>query len=309
MWKYTLKRLFWAIITVWVIITLTFIIMKIIPGNPFAREGPMPEAVYNNLQRHYNLDKPEIVQYGLYLKSVLQFDFGPSMKTKSITVNDYIRKGFPVSLHLGVQALLIAIIFGLILGVIAALNRNRWPDYSSMVLAIIGLSVPNFVLATFLIYYVAVQWDLLPVATWKSWSHTILPSIALAMMPMAYIARLMRSSMLEVMSQDYILTAKAKGLTGSIIIIKHAIRNAILPVVTVLGILTANLVTGSFIIEHIFGIPGMGEMFVKSIFSRDYPVILGSTIFYSIILIALILIVDIAYTLIDPRIKITRESS
>lgn len=309
MWKYTLKRLFWAIITVWVIITLTFIIMKIIPGNPFAKEGPMPPAVYNNLQRHYNLDKPEIVQYGLYLKSVLQFDFGPSMKTKSITVNDYIQKGFPVSLHLGLQALLVAITFGLILGVIAALNRNRWPDYSAMVLAIIGLSVPNFVLATFLIHYVAVQWDLLPVATWKSWSHTILPSIALAMMPMAYIARLMRSSMLEVMSQDYILTAKAKGLSGGVIIIKHAIRNAILPVVTVLGILTANLVTGSFIVEHIFGIPGMGEMFVKSIFSRDYPVILGSTIFYSIVLIALIFVVDIAYTWIDPRIKITRESS
>ncbi|RWR12900.1 ABC transporter permease [Siminovitchia fortis] len=309
MWKYTLNRLFWAIITVWVIITLTFIIMKIIPGNPFAREGAMPPAVYNNLQRHYNLDKPEIVQYGHYLKSVLQFDFGPSMKTKSISVNDYIKKGFPVSLHLGLQALLIAVAFGLILGVIAALYRNRWPDYSSMVLAIIGLSVPNFVFATFLIYYVAVQWELLPVATWKSWAHTILPSIALAMMPMAFIARLMRSSMLEVMSQDYILTAKAKGLARSVIILKHAIRNAILPVVTVLGILTANLVTGSFIVEFIFGIPGMGEMFVKSIFNRDYPVILGSTIFYSIILIGLIFIVDIAYTWIDPRIKITRESS
>ncbi|RST72239.1 ABC transporter permease [Siminovitchia acidinfaciens] len=309
MFKYTLNRLFWAIITVWVIITLTFIIMKIIPGNPFAKEGPMPPAVYNNLQHHYNLDKPEIVQYGLYLKSVLQFDFGPSMKSKSITVNDYIQKGFPISLHLGLQALVIAIAFGLILGVIAALNRNRWPDYSSMILAIVGLSIPNFVLATFLIHYVAVEWKLLPVATWKSWAHTILPSIALAMMPMAYIARLMRSSMLEVMSQDYILTAKAKGLSGSVIIIKHAIRNAILPVVTVLGILTANLVTGSFIIEHIFGIPGMGEMFVKSIFSRDYPVILGSTIFYSIILVSLIFIVDIAYTWIDPRIKITRESS
>ncbi|GIN20826.1 MAG TPA: ABC transporter permease [Bacillus bacterium] len=309
MWKYTLNRLFWAIVTVWVIITLTFIIMKIIPGNPFAKEGPMPPAVYNNLQRHYNLDKPEIVQYGNYLKSVLQLDFGPSMKSKSITVNDYIKKGFPVSLHLGLQALLIAVTFGLILGVIAALNRNRWPDYTSMVLAIIGLSVPNFVLATFLIHYVAVQWELLPVATWKSWAHTILPSIALAMMPMAFIARLMRSSMLEVMNQDYILTAKAKGLSGSVIIIKHAIRNAILPVVTVLGILTANLVTGSFIVEYIFGIPGMGEMFVKSIFNRDYPVILGSTIFYSIILIGLVFIVDIAYTWIDPRIKIARESS
>jgi ABC-type dipeptide/oligopeptide/nickel transport system permease component len=307
MWKYTLKRLLWAILTVWLIITLTFIIMKIIPGNPFAKEGVMPPAVYDNLQRHYNLDKPEIVQYGLYLKSLLQLDFGPSMKSSSLTVNDYIKKGFPVSLHLGIQALLIAVTFGLILGVIASLNRNTWPDYASMVIAIIGISVPNFVLATFLIHYVAVEWKLLPVATWKSWAHTILPSISLAVMPMAYIARLMRSSMLEVMSQDYIITARSKGLANSTVVLKHAIRNAILPVVTVLGILTANLVTGSFIIEHIFGIPGMGEMFVKSVFDRDYPVILGSTIFYSAILIFLIFIVDIAYTWIDPRIRIAKE--
>lgn len=309
MWKYTLKRFMWAVLTLWVIITITFIIMKFIPGNPFAKEGPMPPAVYNNLQRHYHLDKPEIVQYGMYLKALVQLDFGPSMKSQSLTVNDYIKKGFPVSLHLGLQALLIAVTLGLVLGVIASLNRNRWPDYLSMMLAIIGISVPSFILATFLINYVAVEWRLLPVATWKSWSHTILPSISLAMMPMAYIARLMRSSMLEVMNQDYILTAKAKGLARSAVIIKHAIRNAILPVVTVLGILTANLVTGSFIIEHIFGIPGMGEMFVKSIFNRDYSVILGSTIFYSAILIFLIFIVDIAYTWIDPRIKVTGESS
>ncbi|HEY4554403.1 MAG TPA: ABC transporter permease [Bacillaceae bacterium] len=308
MWKYTLKRLMWAVLTLWVIITLTFIIMKVIPGNPFAKEGAMPPAVYKNLQRHYNLDKPEMVQYGLYLKSLLQLDLGPSMKSQSLTVNDYIKKGFPVSLHLGLQALTIAIAFGLILGVIASLNRNRWPDYLAMILAIIGISVPSFILATFLINYVAVEWRLLPVATWKSWAHTILPSISLAMMPMAYIARLMRSSMLEVMNQDYILTAKAKGLARSTVIIKHAIRNAILPVVTVLGILTANLVTGSFIIEHIFGIPGMGEMFVKSIFNRDYSVILGSTVFYSAILVFLIFIVDIAYTWIDPRIKYARES-
>ncbi|MEK3890152.1 ABC transporter permease [Bacillus sp. FSL K6-3431] len=308
MWKYTLKRLLWAILTLWVIITITFIIMKIIPGNPFAREGAMPPAVYANLQRHYHLDKSEIVQYGLYLKSLIQLDFGPSMKSQSLTVNDYIKKGFPVSLHLGLQALVIAVTFGLILGVIASLNRNRWPDYLSMVVAIIGISVPSFILATFLIQYFAVEWKLLPVATWKSWAHTVLPSISLSLMPLAYIARLMRSSMLEVMNQDYILTAKAKGLARSTVIIKHAIRNAILPVVTVLGILTANLVTGSFIIEHIFGIPGMGEMFVKSIFNRDYSVILGSTIFYSAILILLILIVDIAYTWIDPRIKVTGES-
>lgn len=309
MWKYTLKRFMWAIVTIWVIITVTFFIMKVIPGDPFAQDGGLPPIVQKNLHAHYNLDKPEIVQYGMYLKSILQFDFGPSMKHRSITVNDYIKKGFPVSLHLGLQALSIAIAFGLILGVIAALYQNKWPDYVSMIIAIIGISVPNFILATFLINYVAVQWNLLPVATWKSWSHTILPTISLAMMPLAYIARLMRSSMLEVMSQDYILTAKAKGLKQSTIIIKHAIRNAILPVVTVLGILMTNLVTGSFIVEYIFGIPGMGDMFVTSIFNRDYSVILGSTIFYSAILIFLIFIVDVAYTWIDPRIKITKESS
>ncbi|MFD6441366.1 ABC transporter permease, partial [Peribacillus sp. NPDC060186] len=201
----------------------------------------------------------------------------------------------------------IAIFFGLILGVVASLKRNKWPDYLSMVIAIVGISVPNFILATILINYFAIKWHIFPVATWATWQHTILPSIALSMMPLAFIARLMRTSMLEVMGQDYILTAKAKGLKRSGIIIKHAIRNALLPIITILGILTANIVTGSFIIERIFGIPGMGDMFVKGISNRDYPVILGSTIVYSAVLILLIFIVDIAYTLIDPRIKVTGE--
>ncbi|GIN86049.1 dipeptide transport system permease protein DppB [Heyndrickxia sporothermodurans] len=308
MLKYSLKRLLWAVVTIWAVITITFIIMHSIPGNPFAKEGTMPEAVLNNLKAYYNLDKPKIVQYFLYIKGLLHLDFGPSIKSQSITVNDYIRNGFPISLHLGLQAMVIAIPFGLFFGVIAALYKNRWPDYFSMILAIIGISVPSFILATILINYFAIEWKIFPVATWKSWAHTVLPSVALAVSPMAYIARLMRSSMLEVLGQDYILTAKAKGLGKSMILIKHAIRNAILPVTTVLGILIANVVTGSFIIENIFGIPGMGEMFVKSIFNRDYPVILGSTVFYSAILIFLIFIVDIAYTWIDPRIKVTGES-
>jgi oligopeptide transport system permease protein/dipeptide transport system permease protein len=176
-----------------------------------------------------------------------------------------------------------------------------------MIIAIVGISVPNFILATILINYFAIKWNIFPVATWATWQHTILPSIALSMMPLAFIARLMRTSMLEVMGQDYILTAKAKGLKRSGVIIKHAIRNALLPIITILGILTANIVTGSFIIERIFGIPGMGDMFVKGISNRDYPVILGSTIVYSAVLILLIFIVDIAYTLIDPRIKVTGE--
>jgi ABC-type dipeptide/oligopeptide/nickel transport system permease component len=297
-----------ALLTLWVVITLTFILMHAIPGNPFAKEGKMPPGVYENLLKYYNLDKPLAVQYFLYLKSLLRLDFGPSLKSSVITVNYYIKNGFPVSLHLGIQALIIAITFGLILGVVASLNHNSWPDYLSMVIAIIGISVPSFILATVLINYAGVEWKLFPVSGWKSWKYTVLPSISLAMMPMAYIARLMRSSMLEVLRQDYIKTAKAKGLSRGVIIVKHAIRNAILPIVTVLGIITANLVTGSFVIERIFGIPGMGEMFVKGIFNRDYPVILGSTVFYSAILILLNFVVDVTYTFIDPRIKITEGS-
>ncbi|MBZ4645454.1 MAG: oligopeptide transport system permease protein [Petroclostridium sp.] len=306
--KYILKRFAMALLTLWVVITLTFILMHAIPGNPFAKEGKMPPGVYENLLKYYNLDKPLAVQYFLYLKSLLRLDFGPSLKSSVITVNYYIKNGFPVSLHLGIQALIIAITFGLILGVVASLNHNSWPDYLSMVIAIIGISVPSFILATVLINYAGVEWKLFPVSGWKSWKYTVLPSISLAMMPMAYIARLMRSSMLEVLRQDYIKTAKAKGLSRGVIIVKHAIRNAILPIVTVLGIITANLVTGSFVIERIFGIPGMGEMFVKGIFNRDYPVILGSTVFYSAILILLNFVVDVTYTFIDPRIKITEGS-
>ncbi|MBY0149117.1 ABC transporter permease [Neobacillus niacini] len=307
MLRFAGKRLLWALVTLWAIITITFIIMHSIPGDPFAREGKMPPAVYENLTKHYHLDEPLYVQYFLYIKSLLVFDFGPSLKSSTLTVNDYIEKGFPVSLHLGIQALLLAVVLGLIFGVIAALNRNKWPDYLSMVLAIIGISVPSFILATFLINYFAVEWGLLPAATWSSWSHTILPTISLAMLPMAYIARLMRSSMLEVLNQDFMLTAKSKGLNKGFIIMKYGVRNAILPVVSVLGILAANLVTGSFVVESIFGIPGVGELFVDGIFNRDYPVILGSTIFYSMVLIFLIFIVDIAYFWIDPRIKVAGE--
>jgi ABC-type dipeptide/oligopeptide/nickel transport system permease component len=308
MLKFIVKRILWALVTIWAIISITFIIMHSIPGDPFAREGSMPEAVYQNLRSFYNLDEPLYVQYGLYLKQIAQFDFGPSLKSNTLTVNDYIANGFPVSLQLGAQALILAVCLGLILGVIAAVNRNKWPDYFAMVLAIIGISVPSFILATFLINFLAVEWRLFPVATWQTMKHTVLPTISLAMLPMAYIARLMRSSMLEVLNQDYMITAKSKGLNKGFILIKYGLRNAILPVVTVLGIITANLVTGSFIVEHIFGVPGIGELFVKGIFNRDYPVILGSTIFYSIILIFLILLVDIAYTWIDPRIKVTGES-
>ncbi len=305
MLRYVLKRFIMAVITIWVVTTITFFLMHVIPGDPFTKEGNMPPGVYQNLTRYYNLDKPLLVQYGIYLKSVAQLDFGPSLKSDVISVNDYIKNGAPISLHLGLQALAIALFFGLILGVVASLNHNRWPDFLCMLLAIIGISVPSFIMATFLINYIAVGLGILPVAQWGTWQQTILPSISLAMMPMAFVARLMRSSMLEVLGQDYIKTAKAKGLTKNVVIVKHAIRNAILPIISVLGVIAANLVTGSFIIEYIFGIPGIGEMFVKGIQNRDYPVVLGSSIFYCAILVMLMFIVDIAYKLIDPRIKLT----
>lgn len=309
MLPYTIKRLGYSLVTLWTVVTLTFFLMHLVPGNPFEKEGRMPPEIFANLMRYYHLDQPLLLQYIHYLKSLLVFDLGPSIKSDVLTVNDMISQGFPVSLHLGMQALLLAMFFGITLGTIAAIYHNKWQDQFSMLVAIVGISVPGFIVGTMLIQYLAVGLGLFPPALWESWRHTLLPSFALSFMPMAFIARLMRSSMLEVMEQDYILTAKAKGLQSGIVIIKHALRNAMLPVVTVLGVIAANLITGSFIIEHLFGIPGMGEMFVKGIFTRDYPVIMGSTVFYSAILIIMIFLIDLLYTWIDPRIRLSGGDS
>lgn len=296
-----------SLITLWAVITITFFLMHAVPGNPFAKEGKMPKVVYDNLQRKYGLDKPLREQYVIYLKNVLRGDFGDSMKSRVETVNDMIKRGFPVSARIGAQALLIALVFGPALGAFAALYQNKFPDYASMVLAILGISVPSFIMGTIFIQFIARNVSWIPIGGWGTWQHTLLPSLALAMMPLAYMARLMRSSMLEVLGQDYIKTAKSKGITKSAVIIKHAVRNAILPVVSILGTTISNLLVGSFVIEKIFGIPGLGSFFVKSISNRDYTLIMGTTIFYAIILIALLFIVDLAYMFIDPRIKLTKE--
>lgn len=307
MLKYVLKRLVMAAITLWVVITITFMLMHAIPGNPFRSESKMPPKVYENLLKKYGLDKPLPEQYVMYLKQLSKGDFGASMKSRVETVNDMIKRGLPVSAYLGLQALIIALVFGPVLGALAALYQNKWPDYLSMIFAIIGISVPSFILATVFIQYIAKNVAWLPIGGWGSFAHTILPSIALAVMPLAQIARLMRSSMLEVMGQDYIKTAKSKGLSNQSVIIKHAVRNAILPIVSILGTLISNLIVGSFVVEKIFGVPGLGMFFVTSISNRDYTLIMGTTIFYSIILIAMLLLVDIAYVLIDPRIRLTKE--
>lgn len=296
-----------SIITIWAVITITFFLMHAVPGNPFAKEGKMPKVVYDNLQKKYGLDKPLREQYVIYLKNVLKGDFGDSMKSRVETVNDMIERGFPVSARIGAQALLIAIVFGPALGALAALYQNKFPDYFSMVLAILGISVPSFIMGTIFIQFIAKNVSWIPIGGWGTWRHTLLPSLALAMMPLAHMARLMRSSMLEVLGQDYIKTAQSKGITKSAVILKHAVRNAILPVVSILGTTISNLLVGSFVIEKIFGIPGLGSFFTKSISNRDYTLIMGTTIFYAIILVALLFIVDLAYMFIDPRIKLTQE--
>lgn len=305
--KYLLRRIIMSVVTLWAIVTITFVLMHSVPGNPFRKEGKMPAAVYQNLQKKYGLDKPLSEQYVIYLKNLLKGDFGDSMKSRVETVNDMIRRGFPVSAYLGLEALLFALIIGPTLGALAALYQNKLPDYLSMIVAIIGISVPSFIMGTILIQFVAKNIGWLPIGGWGEFKHTILPAFALSLMPLAYTARLMRSSMLEVLGQDYIKTAKSKGIGKVAVILKHAVRNAILPIISVLGTLVSNLLVGSFVIEKIFGIPGLGLFFVKSIVSRDYTLIMGTTIFYSIILIIMLLIVDIAYTFIDPRIRLTKE--
>lgn len=304
---YVFKRLGSMAVTLLVIITLTFFLMHSIPGSPFNEERATSEAVQKNLEAYYHLDEPLYVQYFMYLKSVVTLDFGPSIKKSSQTVNEMLGRGFPVSFELGMVTLIVAIFSGILLGIIAALRHNGIIDYLAMTIAVLGISVPNFVMATLLIQQLAVNLDILPVATWASPKHMILPTLALATGPMAIIARLTRASMLEVLTQDYIRTAKAKGLSPVKIVFKHALKNALLPVVTILGSLAASILTGTFVIEKIFAIPGMGKYFVESINQRDYPVIMGTTIFYSTVLIMMLFLVDLAYGLLDPRIKLHKK--
>ncbi|MGF7533524.1 dipeptide ABC transporter permease DppB [Bacillus mexicanus] len=305
--RYVMKRFGAMAATILVITTLTFVLMKVIPGSPFNEERGTNEAVQKNLEAYYHLDDPLIFQYIIYLKSIITFDFGPSIKKPSDSVNDMLERGFPVSFELGMAAIVIAVISGLVLGVIAALRRNGFLDYAAMSLAVLGISIPNFILATLLIQQFAVNLKLFPAATWTSPIHMVLPTAALAVGPMAIIARLTRSSMVDVLTQDYIRTAKAKGLSPFIIIVKHALRNALMPVITVLGTLVASILTGSFVIEKIFAIPGMGKYFVESMNQRDYPVIMGTTVFYSVILIIMLFLVDLAYGFLDPRIKLHKK--
>ncbi len=285
--RYIIRRLLQMVITLWVIATLTFLMMKAIPGDPFSGEKKLPEQVLKNLMAYYHLDEPIPVQYLIYMKSLIQLNLGPSIKYETRTVNEIIFESFPVSAQLGTQSLVIAVVTGLLLGAVAALRHNRMIDYGAMFFAVLGISVPSFVLAPLLQKYLAVEWELFPVATWEGVEYSILPTIALAALPLATITRLMRSSMVEVLSQDYIRTARSKGLPPYLVVLRHTIRNSILPIVTIIGPLPVGILTGSFVIEKIFSIPGIGKYFVESISNRDYPLIMGVTLFYSSLFIRL----------------------
>ncbi|MGE5196069.1 MAG: ABC transporter permease [Anaerolineae bacterium] len=300
---YLIKKAFILLLSLFIVITITFFLMHAIPGDPFLQEEAIPEEIMKAMYKHYGLDKPLIVQYGRYLEGLITFDLGPSFKYQGRTVNEIILSGFPVSLVLGLEALFIAVIVGIALGSIAAFNHLRWQDQLTMIGAVLGISIPSFILATFLQYLLAMKLDLLPVARWGTVSQSIMPALSLAALPTAFIARLTRASMVEVLHQDYIQTAKSKGLGAFQLILRHVLRNALLPVITYLGSLTATILTGSFAIEKIFAVPGLGQWFVMSIMNRDYTVIMGTCIFYSALLLICVFLVDILYCVIDPRIE------
>lgn len=301
---YIFKRLVYIVIAMYLIITATFFLMQLAPGSPFASEKNFPPAIEEQLNAKYGLDNPWYIQYKDYLVSTLSFDFGESMKYKGRSTNDIIAESFPVSVALGVQAMILAIGIGIFLGVISALYHNKFPDYVSTVVAILGISVPSFILAGLFQYYLSFKAGWFPVSGWKGFSYTLLPSVAIAFTHAGFIAKLTRSSMLEQTNSDYVKLARAKGIGKWTVVVKHSLRNALLPVITYLGPLSAGVITGSFIIEQIFAIPGLGRHFVTSITNRDYTVIMGTTVFYSIILLFAVLIVDILYGVIDPRIKL-----
>lgn len=304
MFAYFVRRLLWMIPLLWAVATVTFLLMHAVPGGPFDREKEVPPAVLRNLEARYGLDKPLYAQYGDYLWRLLRGDLGISYRNNR-EVSSIIREGFAVSLQVGLLAFVAATGVGMTLGIVSALNRNGIMDYAGVFFATVGAAMPNFILATFLVIIFSVQLGWFDVLGWEmgNYRKMVLPVVSLATLPAAYIARVTRASMIEVLQQDYIRTARAKGLRETTIVIRHAVKNAMIPVLTVLGPIFAILVTGSFIIERTFQINGIGRRFVDGVFVRDYGIIMGTTLFYATVVAVANLIVDILYAYVDPRIR------
>jgi oligopeptide transport system permease protein len=302
---YIARRILTGIPTLLVIITIAFFLIRVAPGGPFDQDRALPPAIEQNMLRAYNLDQPLPVQYGRYLLGVLQGDFGPSFKYRDFTVAELLAQGFPASLRVGGAAIILAIVVGITLGTIAALRQNSGVDYAVMATAMTGIAVPNFVMAPLLTLVFGVFLGWLPVAGWGGGSirNLTLPVIALALPQIAYIARLTRGSMIEVLNANYVRTARAKGLRERIVVVRHTLKGALLPVVSYLGPATAQVITGSVVIEQIFGIPGIGRYFVQGALNRDYTLVMCTVIIYAVLIILLNLIVDLIYGLLDPKVR------
>ena len=302
--RYILKRIGLAILTVWVVITVTFFIMHAVPGGPFMSEKAVSAAAQEALEAKYGLDKPLMVQYGTYLKDVVtKFDFGPSLKQRGRMVIDVIGDGLRTSVKLGLIAAFAALAVGVVLGAVAALRRNRVIDKIIMVITTAFVSMPSFIMGSLLLVLFAIKLMILP-ANGSTAQGLILPIVTLALYPMAYITRLTRSSMLDVLGQDYIRTARAKGVPGGRIIFGHALKNSLIPVITYFGPMLAYIVTGSLVVEQIFAVPGIGRAFVSSITNRDYPMVMGTTIVLAVLIVIMNLVSDILYKVVDPRINL-----
>jgi dipeptide transport system permease protein len=307
MLKFIVRRIFWTIPVLLVVIFLTFMMMRQIGGNPFRQsERAVPEAVQRNLERKFNVDKPWWQQYAYYVKNVATLDLGPSLVIRGRSVNDIVLEHFPKSMELGLYAFIFAVIVGIPLGVVAALKHNTPVDYTAMFFSNVFHAIPSFLVATLLIYFIALQFGALPTSGWTTWEHKILPSIALGFAPMALFARLVRGTMLETLQQDYVRTARAKGLRYRRVVGLHVLRNSLIPVITAAGPLLGFIITGSFVIELIFNIPGIGQYYITAVNARDYSVVMGLTVLLSVIIIFANLVVDILYGILDPRTRDAR---
>ncbi len=301
--NFILKRLAISLATLLVLITVVFLLVRLMPGGPFMDPKMTPE-VQARMEAYYGLDKPLIQQYFQYLGNLLQGNLGYSMRYTNRTVNDILATAFPYSADLGIRALVMALAGGLVVGITAALHRGKTLDFVCILIAIIGTSIPDFIMGGVLQYFFGYKWGLLPVAQYYGFEYTILPSIALGLSTMAMVSRVMRSSMLEVVGQDYIKTARSKGISKLRIVTRHQVRNAIIPIITIMGPNVAAILTGTFVIESVFAIPGMGKYYVESVNANDYTMILGMTIFYGAFLILASTVVDILYGVVDPRIRV-----
>lgn len=297
------KKLLYFSMTLFLVVTATFFLMKAIPGDPFTDEKALPAEIHRALRQHYGLDDPLYKQYFKYMASAFTWNLGPSLKYHHRTVNSIIYDSFPVSAILGLEALLIALTLGITFGVLSAIKKNQWQDRFFLLIASLGISAPSFILATLLQYLFAMKLQWMPVARWGTVSHSILPALSLAAMPIAYIIRLVRTNVLEVLKSEPIRTAHSKGLSKAQIIFRHVLKNSLSPLMPYFGQLFANILLGSFVIEKIFGIPGLGQWFVNSVNQRDYTMIVGTTLFYSFFLLTCLFIADMLQCFLDPRIK------